>query len=90
MQEVTIKVSEFDTVKEIHEYLAEELEFPAYYGKNLSALYDVLTDLSEDVRIIMDLSGTADEELLEEAEKMVEVMEDASEENEYLEIECEE
>ncbi|MDO5363252.1 MAG: barstar family protein [Eubacteriales bacterium] len=90
MQEVTIKVSEFDTVEEIHEYLAEELEFPAYYGKNLSALYDVLTDLSEDVRIIMDLSGTADEELLEEAEKMVEVMEDASEENEYLEIECEE
>lgn len=90
MQEVTIKVSEFDTVEEIHEYLVEELEFPAYYGKNLSALYDVLTDLSEDVRIIMDLSGTADEELLEEAEKMVEVMEDASEENEYLEIECEE
>lgn len=90
MQEVTIKVSEFDTVEEIHEYLAEELEFPAYYGENLSALYDVLTDLSEDVRIIMDLSGTADEELLEEAEKMVEVMEDASEENEYLEIECEE
>lgn len=90
MQEVTIKVSEFDTVEEIHEYLAEELEFPAYYGKNLSALYDVLTDLSEGVRIIMDLSGTADEELLEEAEKMVEVMEDASEENEYLEIECEE
>lgn len=77
-------------MEEIHEYLAEELEFPAYYGKNLSALYDVLTDLSEDVRIIMDLSGTADEELLEEAEKMVEVMEDASEENEYLEIECEE
>ncbi|MDO4679190.1 MAG: barstar family protein [Eubacteriales bacterium] len=90
MQEVTIKVSEFDTVEEIHEYLAEELEFPAYYGKNLSALYDVLTDISEDVRIIMDLSGTADEELLEDAEKMVEVMEDASEENEYLEIECEE
>ena len=90
MQEVTIKVSEFDTVEEIHEYLAEELEFPAYYGENLSALYDVLTDLSEDVRIIMDLSSTADEELLEEAEKMVEVMEDASEENEYLEIECEE
>ena len=71
MQEVTIKVSEFDTVEEIHEYLAEELEFPAYYGKNLSALYDVLTDISEDVRIIMDLSGKADEEILEDAEKMV-------------------
>lgn len=90
MQEVEVKVSEFDSIEEIHEYLAEELGFPAYYGKNLSALYDVLTDLSEDVRITVDLSDGTDEELLEEAEKMVEVMEDASEENEYLEIECEE
>lgn len=90
MQEVYVKVSEFDTVGEIHEYLAEELEFPAYYGKNLSALYDVLTDISEDVRIVMDLSDVADEELLEATEKMAEVMKDASNENDYLEIECEE
>ena len=27
-----------------HEYLAEQLQFPAYYGKNLDALYDLLTE----------------------------------------------
>ena len=33
-----------------HEYLKELLEFPEYYGKNLDALYDCLTDL-ENVEI---------------------------------------
>ena len=33
-----------------HDYLKEMLEFPEYYGKNLDALHDCLTDL-EDVEI---------------------------------------
>lgn len=33
--------------KEAHEYIAEKLDFPEYYGKNLDALYDCLTDISE-------------------------------------------
>ena len=27
-----------------HDYIAEQLQFPAYYGKNLDALYDLLTE----------------------------------------------
>ena len=30
-----------------HEYIAEQLDFPDYYGKNLDALFDCLTDMSE-------------------------------------------
>lgn len=30
-----------------HEYLQEQLELPEYYGKNLDALHDVLTELEE-------------------------------------------
>ena len=30
---------------EAHRYLQETFGFPAYYGKNLDALYDCLTDL---------------------------------------------
>ena len=33
-----------------HDYLKEMLEFPEYYGKNLDALHDCLTDL-ENVEI---------------------------------------
>lgn len=30
-----------------HEYIAKILEFPEYYGKNLDALFDCLTDLGK-------------------------------------------
>lgn len=88
MQEVYVKVREFDTIEEIHEHLMKELDFPSYYGKNLSALYDVLTDISDDTKIILDLADITDEELLDAAERMMEVITDASDENEYLEAEC--
>ena len=35
------------TRREIHEYIAEKMAFPEYYGHNLDALYDCLTDISE-------------------------------------------
>ncbi len=35
-----------------HEYLQEVLELPEYYGKNLDALYDCLTEFS-DVEIVI-------------------------------------
>ena len=34
----------------VHDYLMEMLDFPEYYGKNLDALHDCLTDL-EDIEI---------------------------------------
>ncbi len=33
--------------REIHEYIAEKMDFPPYYGHNLDALYDCLTDICE-------------------------------------------
>lgn len=32
---------------EAHEYLKEQLDLPDYYGGNLDALYDCLTELGE-------------------------------------------
>ena len=37
--------------KEGHDYLKEILNFPDYYGKNLDALYDCLTDIGVDTEI---------------------------------------
>lgn len=36
-----------------HEYLKWMLEFPEYYGNNLDALYDCLTDLCHPTLIIV-------------------------------------
>jgi ribonuclease inhibitor len=30
-----------------HDYIAKTLEFPDYYGKNLDALFDCLTEMGE-------------------------------------------
>ncbi len=90
MQTVTIRGSDFDNIWEIHDYLSEELNFPSYYGKNLDALYDVLTEISEDTHIIMDFTDMLDDTLYDQMLKMSEVMSDAAEYNHYLDIECRE
>jgi len=47
MRKIVLDFRGLKTKREIHEYLAERLEFPPYYGKNLDALYDCLTEIGE-------------------------------------------
>lgn len=46
MKKVILNCEKLLQRKEAHRYLAETLDFPEYYGKNLDALYDCLTELS--------------------------------------------
>ena len=50
MKQVTLDGNILADAARVHEYIKEMLEFPFYYGMNLDALYDCLTDL-EDVEI---------------------------------------
>ena len=34
-----------------HDYIAQQLQFPAYYGKNLDALYDLLMERQKPLEI---------------------------------------
>lgn len=36
----------------VHEIFAKALDFPEYYGKNLDALHDILTEHSEEIGVI--------------------------------------
>lgn len=51
MKKIELDFGELMTPRQIHEYIAEKLSFPDYYGKNLDALYDCLTDICEDTQI---------------------------------------
>ena len=81
MREIILLGSMLTEVEKAHTYLAEELDFPNYYGRNLDALYDCLTDL-RDVRIKLDLNGSDNEYL----ERILQVFEDAAEENEGINV----
>lgn len=35
-----------------HDYLMQALDFPDYYGKNLDALYDCLTEISCEIELV--------------------------------------
>lgn len=45
---------------EIHAYIKEALSLPTWYGNNLDALYDCLTDLSE-TELVIEHTAQADD-----------------------------
>jgi RNAse (barnase) inhibitor barstar len=58
-----------------HDYLMEALDLPDYYGKNLDALYDCLTEIECEIELVN--AGEVDEDIIE-------TFKDAAAENEFL------
>ncbi len=73
-----------DTADAIYDYLAAELRFPAYFGRNLDALHDCLTDISVPTRLI--LTGA----FAPCAQRFLPVLKDAAKHNRYLSVEIHE
>ncbi|WP_407424521.1 barstar family protein [Methanobrevibacter sp.] len=65
--------------KEGHDYIKEALNFPDYYGKNLDALYDCLTEIGIETQIKLINADLISNDLLE-------TFIDASDENAFLEF----
>ena len=53
MKTVTLDGAVLASKEALHQTLAQALAFPDWYGGNLDALFDCLTDLSEDVSITL-------------------------------------
>ena len=79
--EITIDCGGIATKRELHELIAESLCFPDWYGHNLDALMDCLTDL-EDVAVTL----TRWENLPFETECFWRVFRQAAEENPDLTV----
>lgn len=50
--EIHIDCSRIDGPREFHDILARELHFPEWYGSNLDALHDCLTEIHEDTVLV--------------------------------------
>lgn len=62
----------------LHNYLKEQCKFPEYYGNNLDALYDVLTDREEPLEIRLEHAQELKEVLCGYGEAFIETLEDAA------------
>lgn len=84
---IDLDCSKMNIRENAHEYLADKFDFADYYGKNLDALYDSLTDICEHTMIKINVCNMVRDKCDEYLEKIIETIKDAAEENEYLELE---
>ena len=81
MKKVILDASKFDGMRGVHEAFREALDFPEYYGYNLDALYDCLTDLHEETEVEIPDPLALSKELGKRYGRLLAVLEDAAEEN---------
>ena len=76
MEFIIIDGRRMTSIEATHEYLAKTLRLPPYYGRNLDALHDCLTDLSRGVWIVLINGDFMDEQLGDYAKKLRRVFTD--------------
>lgn len=72
-----------------HDYLKAVLNFPDYYGRNLDALYDLLTECGEERTIVLSHKSEMEQQLSHYAVALLDAFQDAAEENPALSFICE-
>lgn len=79
MKLVQLNMNEMKTEEEVHVFLMEQMEFPKHYGKNLDALFDVLTsELPENICLELVRCESEDAPLAAFAKKLENVMVNAA------------
>ena len=81
MLHIILNGTQLTTKEEMHDYLAKMLHLPTYYGRNLDALHDCLTDIGEETELIL-LNWDA----FDHTKRAMHVMMDSAEENGKLHI----
>lgn len=85
MKKITLTAAEWKTPADAHRALKEALGFPEFYGNNLDALHDCLTDMTDTCIIIEECAKAADQ-LGDKWSKFLMVFLDACGENATLDI----
>ena len=75
-----------ETREQLHDALSRQLSFPDYYGRNLDALFDCLTDLAEETELRLVRRDELFAHLGVYADILQNVLRDACEENPHLRL----
>lgn len=67
--------------KDAHDYLQQQLQLPVYYGRNLDALYDVLTSVGTPMTIVVKNEAMAEDHLGGYGSALIATIREAGEEN---------
>lgn len=81
MNEIRLDGYEITTKEQFHSQIMERLSLPAYYGRNLDALWDVLTgEISLPLKLYWDHYTVSEEKLGKYAHQIVQLFREAEQE----------
>lgn len=86
MKTITLELTRLHSVPALHKYLRSALALPVYYGANLDALYDCLTELAEPTQLIVPAAVADNGHLGWYGKQLLQVLQDAAAENENLTV----
>lgn len=84
--EIKLALPYFKTKEDAHSYLKKKLAFPDYYGNNLDALYDCLTDIYDKQTIMIPKEITSPRYLGNYGKQILLVFQEAAKENPHLQV----
>lgn len=87
MKEITLDGLNMTSREIAHKYIKEIMHFPEFYGFNLDALYDMLTEISEPLSIIIINCNHIIDMLGEYGELLLETFNDSAADNDNLKLE---
>ena len=86
MRKIILDIEKMRSLPMLHKYLHTALALPEYYGANLDALYDCLTEIAESTELVVP-KKVADEAYLGwYGQQFLQMLQDAAEENTALKI----
>ena len=86
MRIITLDIEKMRSLPMLHKYLHTALALPEYYGANLDALYDCLTEIAEPTELVVPQKVAAEAYLGWYGQQFLQVLEDAAAANDALTI----